>query len=424
MSKTTVTPMLNVRKDTPGDTFTLVIQILCGRRRGVIFTPYKLPSGEFDRRRGIAVTRRRGKRHRSRIEEINAYLSCQLDEIARIVAELERQGRPFDAPAIVRLYRERSDNRFARTFFRTQIEQLRREGKYGTAATYESALTAFCKFAGDRRYLLDELTPQTVLAFRRFLLREGLQGNTVTFYLSKLRALYNRAVQEGFAPKGADPFAGVSFRIEKTRKLAVGDDVLRLVARAELPERYARARDLFLFSFYCRGMSFVDMAYLRQEDIRGGAIYYRRRKTGQLFSVRILLPLQAIIDRYRELCAPRVLPILMFRDGDGRWRPYEYNAGEYPRREEYEQMLYERYRYYRSLYLHRLRTLSERLGLEERLTFNMARHTWASRARREGIGMAVISEGLGHTSEKTTRIYLEELESRRIDEANRIVTDF
>ena len=54
----------------------------------------------------------------------------------------------------------------------------------------------------------------------------------------------------------------------------------------------------------------------------------------------------------------------------------------------------------------------------------MARHTWASRARREGIPMAVISEALGHTSEKTTRIYLDELEARRIDEANDIVSSF
>ena len=38
--------------------------------------------------------------------------------------------------------------------------------------------------------------------------------------------------------------------------------------------------------------------------------------------------------------------------------------------------------------------------------------------------MTIISEGLGHTSEKTTRIYLDELEARRIDEANEIVTSF
>lgn len=416
--------MLNVRKDASGDSFTLVIQILHRRKRAVIFTPYRLRPDEFDRRRGMAVTRRRGKRHRAYIASVNDYLRCRLDELCRIVGELERQDRPFGAADIAAHFRERHDNRFVQTFFRVQIEELRAEGKFGTVATYESTLTAFCKFAGERRYLLEELTARTVHDFRRFLLREGLQPNTVTFYLSKLRAVYNRAVQEGFVPKDAEPFAGVSFRIGKTRKLAVGDDVLRLVAAAVLPEHYARARDLFLFSFYCRGMSFVDMAYLRQEDIRDGVIRYRRHKTGQLFSVRVLPPLQEIIDRYRELCAPRVLPILMFRDGDDRWRPYEYRAEEYPRREDYEQMLYGRYRYYRSLYLHRLQAVSRRLGLEIRLTFNMARHTWASRARREGIGMAVISEGLGHTSEKTTRIYLEELESERIDDANRIVTAF
>ena len=61
-------------------------------------------------------------------------------------------------------------------------------------------------------------------------------------------------------------------------------------------------------------------------------------------------------------------------------------------------------------------------GKDARLSFGAARHTWASRARRKNIAISVISEGLGHTTERTTRIYLEEMEPCRIDEANRIVT--
>ena len=57
---------------------------------------------------------------------------------------------------------------------------------------------------------------------------------------------------------------------------------------------------MFMFSFYCRGMSFVDMAYLQQEDIRDGMIHYRRRKTGQTYSVRIIPEEQSILAPYRE----------------------------------------------------------------------------------------------------------------------------
>ena len=171
-------------------------------------------------------------------------------------------------------------------------------------------------------------------------------------------------------------------------------------------------------------MSFVDMAYLRQRDIDGEVIRYRRRKTGQLFTVRIVPALRTIIERYRNHCPPLVLPILAVKDGAGGFRPLEFTGTDSTARREYEELLYRRFLYNRSEYLHHLRCLSRQLGLERNLTFNMARHTWASRARRKGIPMSVISEGLGHTSEQTTRIYLDELEARRIDEANSIVTSF
>ena len=422
---TSIKVMLNVRRDTTSERYTLVIQILRARRRGVVFTPFKLLPGEFDPVKGRAVHNLNIREHRRFVDNVNRYLRHQQHEIERIVAELERGGEPFDGRDVAAAFRERYDNRYLHTVFRRQIEELLRQGRHGTAATYRSTQAAFGKFAGKRHYQLAELDEPTVMEFRDHLVREGLSTNTVTFYLSKLRAVYNRAVREGFAPKGMDPFEGVSFRVEKTRKLAVDDTVLRLVAGADLPRgALAVARDLFMFSFYCRGMSFADMAYLRQRDIEGDVIRYRRRKTGQLFTVKVIAPLRDILDRYRDICSPLALPILMVKDGQGGFRPCAFfDTGPEGARQN-EQELYKRFLYNRSEFLHHLRRLSGLLGLERNLTFNMARHTWASRARRQGIPMAIISEGLGHTSEKTTRIYLDELEARRIDEANDIVTSF
>lgn len=422
---TSVRPMLNVRKDTTSDRYTLVIQILRARRRGVVFTPFKLQPGEFDPVKGRAISNPKNREQRRFADNVNRYLRHQLHEIDRIVSELERGGEPFDGQDVAGTFRRRYDNRYVHTVFRRQIEEMIRQGRHGTAETYHSTLTAFGRFAGKRHYQLCELDEPTVMEFRDFLVREGLKVNTVTFYLCKLRAVYNRAVREGFAPRGMDPFGGVAFRTEKTRKLAVDDTVLRRVAGADLPRgALAVARDLFLFSFYCRGMSFVDMTYLRQRDIEGDVIRYRRRKTGQLFTVRIIPPLRAILDRYREICSPMALPILMVKDEEGGFRPFVLSGTGPDEQRLNEQEMYKRYRQNRSEFLHHLRRLSKLLGLERSLTFNMARHTWASRARREGIPMTIISEGLGHTSEKTTRIYLDELEARRIDEANEVVTSF
>ncbi len=69
-------------------------------------------------------------------------------------------------------------------------------------------------------------------------------------------------------------------------KRAVSADVIRLIRDIDLRLHPALdlARDLFMFSFYTRGMSFVDMAYLRKSDLRNGILSYRRRKHNrQLF---------------------------------------------------------------------------------------------------------------------------------------------
>lgn len=425
MAKASIKPRLNIRKDSAGERYTLVVQLLYKRRRSVLFTPYKLSVREFDPVQGVAVPSSRTRAHRAYIAEVNDYLRSRIAEAERIVAELERSGTPFGVADIADRCRQRNDNRFVGTFFRTLIETLEEQGDLGTASTFRATLTAFEKFTGGRRLLFDQLTGEVVRRFEQHMLAEGLRVNTVTFYLGKLRAAYNKAARQGFASRQTNPFADTSFRIEKTRKLAVGDEVLRRVAGAEFPGRreLGIARDLFLFSFYTRGMSFVDMAYLRQSDIEDGRIRYRRRKTGQLFTVKIFPALQELIDRYRGMCSPWVLPVMLYRTSDGSVRPYRTpDAPE--ERQEFERILHRRYKNSRSHYLRRLIRVSRLLDLERNLTFNMARHTWASRARRQNIPVTVISEGLGHTSEKTTRIYLEELEPVRIDEANRIVSSF
>ena len=55
------------------------------------------------------------------------------------------------------------------------------------------------------------------------------------------------------------------------------------------------------------------------------------------------------------------------------------------------------------------------------LALYKARHTWASIAQSERVPIATISEAMGHTSERTTRIYLASLDTSAVDEANRKV---
>ena len=217
--------------------------------------------------------------------------------------------------------------------------------------------------------------------------------------MRNLRAVYNRAVKKELTPQ-RDPFSEVYTGIDKTVKRAVSLSVIKRMKAIDLSlsPMEELARDMFLFSFYTRGMAFVDMAYLKKKDVQNGILSYRRRKTGQLLSIRWEKCMAEIAAKYDTGGSTYLLPIIM-NEGDTR-RQYR-NASH--------------------LINNKLKLISKRLKLSVPLTMYVARHTWASIARSKNIPLSVISEGMGHDNENTTRIYLASLDTAVVDKANRLI---
>lgn len=160
------------------------------------------------------------------------------------------------------------------------------------------------------------------------------------------------------------------------------------------------ARDMFLFSFYTRSMSFVDMAYLQKSDLCNGTLSYIRRKTGQPIIIKWEKCMQNIVEKYDIPESHYLLPIIK------------------PKSEIKERLQY----IYMSHNINRnLKTIGRQLQLPTPLTMYVARHAWASIAKSKKIPLYVISESMGHDSETTTRIYLKSLDTTSIDRANSII---
>ena len=218
--------------------------------------------------------------------------------------------------------------------------------------------------------------------------------------MRNLRSVYNKAVrEEGVAQ--TFPFQHVYTGIDKTAKRSVGEEMVIRLKELDLSGNpgLCLARDLFLFSYCTRGMSFVDIAYLRQKNIRNGYICYTRRKTGQRLSVRIEPGVQEIIDRYHTSSSGSSYLFPILRSEDEKISYTQYQTG---------------LRYYNK----QLKKLALLLGEDLILTSYTSRHTWASTARKHNVPVAVISDGMGHTSEKTTLIYLSSIDTSAIDRAN------
>jgi len=228
----------------------------------------------------------------------------------------------------------------------------------------------------------------------------GVSPNSSSFYMRNLRAVYNRAVEKGLTSQRF-PFKHVYTGVDKTVKRAVSLKVIKRIKEMDfsMNSTFDFARDMFLFSFYTRGMSFIDMAYLKKKDLANGILSYRRRKTGQQLFIRWEKCMQEIVDKYDNSLSEYLLPIIKPMKGD------------------------ERTHYQNAMYLinRKLKEIGKMTGVQLPLTMYVARHSWASVAKNKNVPISVISEGMGHDSEMTTQIYLASLDTAVVDRANKMI---
>lgn len=285
-------------------------------------------------------------------------------------------------------------------FLQEQVTKKKLMRRYGTAKTYFNAYKRFMEFRKNVDLSFDELIPDIMEHYEAWLIDRRLKQNSIRCYLRTLCTLLYKAVDEGIITD-RKLFSRVRLSYVKTTKRAISEKALKAIACLQLPEdtTIAFARDIFMFSFYMRGMPFVDIAYLRKTDLRNGMLTYCRKKTNQCLTVEWENAQQKIIARYAQQTknSPYLLPIIRKVDGT-EYRQYQCMQTNINRA---------------------LKKIGEMIGLKMPLTVYVARHTWASIARDMNISIAVISEGMGHNSIKTTQVYLNSIDTSRINEANK-----
>ncbi len=380
---------------------TLYFQVIRDRRTRLVHSGYRLYSSEWDADRSqVVLSCDTERRRRSYLLFVKNALANELSRLREVIGRLDHAGVPYTADRVVQLYSSPADCGGFISFARNLTAELRQIGKRSTADTYATSLNSFVRFHGENDLLFEEVDSNLMAAYEIYLKERGVCPNSSSFYMRNLRAVYNRAVERGLTVQ-RNPFKHVYTGVDKTVKRAVPLKVIRRIRDADLAHSPAMdyARDLFMFSFYTRGMSFVDMAYLKKTDLRNGILSYRRHKTGQQLFVKWEKPMQEIVGKYDTGGTPYLLPVIKDMEKEAR-RQYR-NAAH--------------------LVNAKLRKLGERLGLNLPLTTYVARHAWASIARSKNVPLSTISEAMGHDSESTTRIYLASLDTSVVDKANNLI---
>ena len=381
---------------------TLYYQVIHNRVVRQIYTDYKLFASEWDcHSEAVNLHLISSKDERNNyLLSISSRIRWDKDRLNKIIYTLSQSGT-FVADDIVVRFLNRQEQSF-NDYICLQIARLKRLGKIRTSETYTAALRSFSGFMNDKEVLFDQLNADLIAEYEAYLKGRGNSPNTVSFYMRILKAVYNRAVEDGLTEQ-RHPFKSVYTGEEKTWKRAISLNDLKHIKGLDLSLKpnLDFARDMFLFCFYTRGMSFIDMAYLRKKDLQNGILSYRRRKTGQQLFIKWERCMQEIVDKYPINETEYLLPIITKRDEDYR--------------KQYTNELHR--------VNHLLKKIGKQLDLPILLTMYVGRHSWASIAKSRNVPISVISEGMGHDSENTTQIYLASLDTSVVDKANKKILD-
>ena len=378
---------------------TIYYQIIHERKVRQLLSDYKVFSSEWDESRSMVTTTQKSER-KSFILSIRERIRWDVERLTKIDRKLDANGLSYTADDVIDEFNRYALEYSLFNFMENIIAKLKQNGKVRTSETYKSTLNSFKKFRKDEDIMLDCLTSEIMEAYEAWHHKRGVAPNTISFYTRILRAVYNRAVEDDII-ENRNPFRKVYTGVDKTVKRALPLTVIKKIKALDLSLNASLdfARDMFLMSFYLRGMSFIDMAFLKKTDLKNGYVTYRRRKTGQQLIIEWTKEMQMILDKYHENESDYLLPIIRNPGTNERctYRNVGYNIN------------------------HNLKTIAGMVGVTIPLTLYVARHSWASAAKAKGIPLSVISEGMGHDSETTTQIYLASLDTSVVDKANSLI---
>lgn len=381
---------------------TLVYKVTHRRVTRQVTTGYRLYPQEWDGAHSkVVIPPDRDSRRQAYLKALEEKIADDMTLFREIIALLDCTGGHYTADEVVGQYRIPPETGGFMCFARSLTTELKRTGRERTAERYTTVLNSFRRFLAERGDIpLNWIESALMVEYESHLKAEGICPNSSSFYMRGLRAVYNRAVEKGLTVQ-RNPFRHVYTGIDKTVKRAIPLKAVRQIRDQDLRLEPTMdwARDLFMFSFYTRGMSFIDMAYLKKSDLKNGVLSYRRQKTGQRLFIKWEKPMQEIVSRYDTSGTPYLLPVIRDMRTDGR-KQYKSAAHRVNRL---------------------LKKLGMRLGLAIPLTMYVARHGWASIAKSRNIPVSIISEAMGHDSEKTTLIYLASLDTSAIDKANSLI---
>ncbi|QMU63180.1 MAG: tyrosine-type recombinase/integrase [Flavobacteriaceae bacterium] len=399
--KTNLTLTLDTRRKKKNATFPIILRLSHKRKTTSISLGYSILESDWDKRNHQVKKSYKGV---SSIHRLNNFLLKQKTDAMDIINILADKGE-LDFLSINQLKAKLTNQASYESFFDfgySLVEEMKQSQRFGNARSYYGVLGTLKKYNHNRDLRFDELNYDYLKKFEiHYLSKEGNSLNGLAAYMRTIRAVYNKGIKAGLIEKEAYPFADYKIRMTPTEKRAIALEHVKSIVglQLKLDHELFHVRNYFLASYLLYGISFIDMAFLKLENIVDGRIKFQRRKTSKVYDIKITTQLNEILKFYTEdkQVEDFIFPIIkreslemQYRDID--WARKRYNKG--------------------------LKKLALLCGIDQRLTSYVSRHSFATQAMFQNVPLEAISAMLGHSRLTTTQIYLKSLPSNVLDDYN------
>lgn len=287
------------------------------------------------------------------------------------------------------------------TFGDTLVEELKKAKRIGTAESTRGVLNVLRTFTKGKDLRFQDITYRFLTSFETDHYSKGNTPNGLAVYMRTIRSMYNKAIKAGLVEKEKYPFEQYKIKTVPTEKRALEWDMLQRIILLELQQghKWFHARNYFVASYMMYGMNYTDMAHLEKEHVTDGRIRYRRRKTSKLYDIKITPALDKILSYYLSLDAESqfVFPII---------------------KRDTAITIEKDIKHSRKRYNKKLKEIAIECEIEQNLTSYVSRHSFATQAMMKDVPINAISSMLGHSSLKTTQIYLKSLPNNILDDYN------
>lgn len=356
--------------------------------------------------------RNRFKRNYPDYKLKNQVLDDKEAEAKRILTRFEFEDVSFSIDKFKREFFKSLKNPPLFKYYDQEIARLKTTGKISYANAFNDSKQSLLKFSKNENLKFTDINFRFLKAYESHELSQGHGINTISIYLRCLRTLFNLSIKNSDTNEKDYPFKNRTnpngyplgkLKQEPNPRPITKEEIFK-IRDHELPEDSVlfHDRNYFMFCYYCRGLNFLDMAFLKWENIAAGRLIYTRRKTNVELSIEIPAQALAIIEYYRNYHnSEYIFPIFNDYHSDPQKKHTRIKTAEKRLNSS-------------------MTTIAKELKLATRITTYTARHTWANVMQTAGVHPQKIQKGLGQSSLHSTIHYLSKFGDSEIDEASKL----